>query len=421
MDRVHNSRTPLRNRLPILALALLALLAATDPAAACVSSPPFPPIWIDGDVCEDGEVRVIFHDFFTFTATNQVCSCALNLPLSIGEVTSVELVEVGTGNVVSAFDFAANPAADFGGGLDWQGFSSIVDDVEGGLSVDLVFHVQPTEFRCDDNAGRGLPGVLQAKGSGLEFNEILGNALREPEGGAVLGTGGADDDGTPNHHVAVRPPGPVDVAVGGGDEQCSTAAQSPCAVDLKTGKLSESCFSTPGLAVVDPPSDSNGDRWLEATFKVKLSGRCARRACVVLDYSQAPKGFTFNIGDSETNDGSGGNAGGPESEAEVDILNNRMTVWSVGHGPGMLDRLPVQDLGLEASAFKVCVSNQTVTYGQPFGRSFTPWDRELFAIPDPFDGNRDIFIGLNRVIRTLGGPPAKPPGSGLRHAYISID
>jgi hypothetical protein len=171
-----------------------------------------------------------------------------------------------------------------------------------------------------------------------------------------------------------------------------------------------------------PPTDSNGDGWLESVIQVQLTDGCTR-VCAVLDYTERPTGFTFDLGDSSTNNGYGGNDGGPEAEAEVQIAGETMTAFSVGHGPSQLDRPVVQELALANSSYKICVSNQNVSYGQPSGRSSTPFDLELFALPDPFDGNTDVFLGLNRVIKKLtGGPsPSNRTGTGLRRAYITVE
>lgn len=73
-------------------------------------------------------------------------------------------------------------------------------------------------------------------------------------------------------------------------------------------------------------------------------------------------------------------------------------------------------------AYKVCVSDQYASFGQPLGDASTPNGQALFALPDPFDGNTDLIIGLNRVIHALFGlPSGNRVGTGLQRAYVTIE
>lgn len=388
-----------------LALATVAAcLLVTSPAFACLELPTNPPrVTVTGDAC-DGPLEVRIHDYSTFAASGDFCGCALNIPLTQGQVLSATIVEAGTSNPISAFGFSADPDVTFNPAGDWQGFQAAVASVVGGIEVDLVFQVAAhREKGCEDGA------------------EIVAAALRDPANGFTVGTGGTDSIGTPNHHVGVTPVADVDVKPINPD-RCEASRALPCAVDLVTGEMSESCFTSQHFGLAGPLKDTNGDEWLEGVFRVRLEDGC-NRVCAVLDYTERPTGFTFNLGDSFTNNGFGGNDGGPEQEAEVQILRETMTIYSRAFGAGATDRPVVQGLALNDSSYKVCVSDQRVTFGQPSGSSITPFGEELFFLPDPGGDGNNVFIGLNRVIKTLGGDPspASRVGTGLRRAYISVD
>ncbi len=412
MNRVRNSSAfGWLCRVAAIVIAFGAVLVLAQPVAACTGSPPFPPIWVKGDVCTDGEITIIFHDYFTFAANNATCSCALNLPSNIGQVTQVQLLKAGTNIPVSTFNFSANPAANFGGGLNWQGFSASAVAAAGGIPVDLAFTVVPTQFRCDEQRSLLSKAGLDAKNAGLEFSRTVAQALRDPDGGVVVGTGGADEEGNPNHHVSVQPAGPVEISFDNRPDGCLAEAQLPCAIDLKTGRLSESCYTTPGLSIGDAPADSNGDGWLEASVAVNLTDECARRACVVLDYGQDPRGLTVDIA-SAGNGAPRGKPVGAVSKAGLEILNNTMSAW----GGEKVDPLAVYELALNNGVYKVCIGDDAVTFGQGAGRSMLPIGLDLFNSASPFASGEGFVIGLNPAASTT-----QEPGTGLRRAHITIE
>ena len=206
-------------------------------------------------------------------------------------------------------------------------------------------------------------------------------------------------------------------------QSCSSPlGADPCRIDFVAAQVSPSCSSTSFLQVASPLQDSNGDDWLETVLRANVTDGC--RLCVVLDYTETPTGYTLDLGDSATNNGQGGNNGGGESEAELQIRDEVLTAFSIGYGPSLLDRVVEQQLSLDQSSYKICVGNQSITWGQPAGSSSTPHGKALFALPDlAFDGNTDVFLGLNRVIHNLAGAPSPSNrvGTGLRRAYVTVE
>ncbi len=201
-----------------------------------------------------------------------------------------------------------------------------------------------------------------------------------------------------------------------------SCTEEPCAIDLVTGKVTGPCADGSTSFFPRPPAinDSDRDSWMETVVQVSLNDECSE-VCVLLDYGPAPTGFTLNIGDSITNDGYGGNNGTGENEAELQINNDRLTLYSRSYGSGQTDRVADADLQLEAGGYKVCVSDQYASFGQPHSTASTPFGQAIYALPDPFDGNMDVFIGLNRVVHNLSGATsAGRPDTGLQRAYIRV-
>lgn len=168
-------------------------LGAPGRVLACLETPANPPdVWISGDACLDGGITVVIHDYSTFAASDDYCACALNIPLLLGTVSSAEIVHSVTGAVLSDFDFTPNPNANFSASPDWQGFSAEVSSVVAGQPVDLRFTLAPgDQVRCEDLA--------------QQTADLLGL------GGDAIGTGGADENGVPSHHVGVLPAGSIEI------------------------------------------------------------------------------------------------------------------------------------------------------------------------------------------------------------------
>ena len=180
----------------------------------------------------------------------------------------------------------------------------------------------------------------------------------------------------------------------------------------------------PGAALALSPHASNDGTFFMTAVKVNLTG--FTRACFTLDYEGTPVGWTLNIGDDSTNDGFGG--GGPglsSSVAEVQILEEVLAMFSIALGPGAVDQLVSERLRLFDGAFKVCVSDDLVTWGNPAGAINTANSKIGFQIPDNApatgfsaagNGNRDIFAGFNRVVNGTARN-----GVGLSRVLITLE
>ena len=191
---------------------------------------------------------------------------------------------------------------------------------------------------------------------------------------------------------------------------------APPAVGLPVTQLSP-------LVVSPNPANTTGHFFM-TTVKIDLTG--FKKACFTLEYEGTPVGWSFHVGDDVTNDGFGG--GGPglsSSVAEVQILDEDMAMYTIALGPGAVDRLVLEKLNLGNGAFKVCVSDDLVTWGNPAGGIDTTNSKIGFQIPDTApatgfspagNGNRDIFAGFNRVVNG-----AARNGVGLARVLITLE
>ncbi len=197
-------------------------------------------------------------------------------------------------------------------------------------------------------------------------------------------------------------------------------------VDLRTGQLQVVPPNNPCISVVQAPLDSNGDGWREAVLRVTLAGGNCTRAHFLLDYEGTPCGWTFNVGDASSANGFGGGSGGDStSVAEAHITDQQLWVYTGVVGVGLVDNIANENLELKDGGLKVCVTNNSLSWGNPAGNVLSPNSRLMFQIPDTVpanfgqpagDGNSDIWVGFNRVVSGPGGRV----GTGLVRAIITL-
>lgn len=168
----------------------------------------------------------------------------------------------------------------------------------------------------------------------------------------------------------------------------------------------------------NPSCDVND--WMAAVVQVDLPPECSGIE-VWVDYQGTPEGWTVNIGDSKTNNGFGGDSGSTPigQNAEVQVLDESLAVYSAADNPVDVDRLVLQHLALTDGALKFTVGDQSLSWGQPFAALETEGLERLFFVPAT--GDRTLYVGLNRVVdpaAPLGTPNTTRNGCGLRHAII---
>lgn len=170
------------------------------------------------------------------------------------------------------------------------------------------------------------------------------------------------------------------------------------------------------------PHAGNDGTFFMLAVRVDLTG--FTRACFTLDYEGTPAGWTLNVGDDSFNDGFGGGALS-SSVAEVQILEEIMSMFSIALAPGVVDQLVTERLRLLDGAFKICVGDDLLTWGNPAGALSTTNSKLGFQIPDlapatgfspAGNGNREIFAGFNRVVSGTARN-----GVGLARVLITLE
>jgi hypothetical protein len=193
-------------------------------------------------------------------------------------------------------------------------------------------------------------------------------------------------------------------------------------LDLKTGVSSAmggvavTAFGPAPVSAACPAAAG----WRMAALKINIPTTCTQ-ANVVVEYEGLPSGWSVNLGDSSTNDGFAGGAGGSTpNNAELWVLGEDLALANGSGNAALIDNpLIHQHMALTDGSLKFAVKNQFVSWGQPYTAVQTPASKNLFAIPDtsvPFGDQRNIYLGLNRVIF---GPGART-GCGARRVLVTF-
>lgn len=217
---------------------------------------------------------------------------------------------------------------------------------------------------------------------------------------------------------------------GAGAAQAQPCTDALAYVDLQTGTIIEDVAN--GLDVlqmhqiVKTPFNKAcvAKAWKAAVIEVTIPPQCDR-AVVWVQYQGAPVGWTANIGDSESNNGFGGDFGSfPLGQnAEVDVLDHRLTVWNAADNPQDVEQLLTQNLALTDGSLNFVVADQSVSLGQPFSKLATPDLDRLFFLPasPQAPDNRTFYVGLNRVVDPIGGKNTSRNGCGARRALVTFE
>lgn len=150
-------------------------------------------------------------------------------------------------------------------------------------------------------------------------------------------------------------------------------------------------------------------------LRVNVPDACSK-AVVWVQFEGPSSGWTLNVGDSPTNNGFGGDAGTTARNAELQILDDVLSVYSSATDPLNLDRLAFQHLGVTDGALNVVVADQSLSWGQPYTLLSSPNVPRLFAIPDVGGDGRSFYVGLNRVVANTSRV-----GCGARRVLITFE
>lgn len=208
--------------------------------------------------------------------------------------------------------------------------------------------------------------------------------------------------------------------------QCNPGPLGLHYLDLKTGFRANGTGGATTLIGGDLPlsahSSCTGAGWREGLLKITIPAGCTQ-ANIWVEYEGTPIAWSLHVADSPDNNGFGGDSGGPESEAELQVLEETLSVYSSAvpdpNNPGgvTVDLLEQEHLALTDGALKIVVSNQRLSWGQPSSVLNTSSSQLLFKLPDAGSTEPNTFyLGVNRVV---SGPGSRT-GCGARRVLVSF-
>lgn len=175
-------------------------------------------------------------------------------------------------------------------------------------------------------------------------------------------------------------------------------------MNLITGQVSSGNLGA-GMAWVIPPytpqGSSPGSCTTRGVLKLTFNQSDRKRAEITMALTN-PKDWTFNIGDSETNNGYAGDGGSQAHDAEMHNINDNIYFYGSDKSYG----LSWGQIFLRSGVVKT--DNLTINVqdelGTVFNGAFYAYinTMKMFALnsqPD-FEGpvNNDIYFGINRVV-----------------------
>lgn len=169
---------------------------------------------------------------------------------------------------------------------------------------------------------------------------------------------------------------------------------------------------TPFLNFIVPPEDSNNDSWLEAVIKINLNDPSINNPYDAvefqIEYDADPLGMTnVNIGDSQTNNGGGGDGGTQSNDAELNIGRQEgdvkdLFIFAHDNAPSPLLKSVPGFVPGQGSQINVTVKNDFLAWNNNQGISGSLSSPFLYALNGQSDSegpvNYNIFAAFNRVI-----------------------
>ncbi len=165
-------------------------------------------------------------------------------------------------------------------------------------------------------------------------------------------------------------------------------------------KKASGCSSTPYEARVDINLSPSGH-----TPVARLS--------VLVEYEGRPSGWTTHIGDDALNDGYGGGTQ-LKGVAEVQVLEQNLSIYSIGLAAGVVDRLAFSSMRLTEGSLHLNIADQSLTSGQPALTIDSKNLRQLFDFGQP---DKTLFAAFNRVISNF----SERKGCGARRVVLGFE
>jgi len=194
----------------------------------------------------------------------------------------------------------------------------------------------------------------------------------------------------------------------------SNAIADSCEIDLENN--SHNCQNISAIKFIDGPSDK------KVVICINLDPRRASftEATFNIEYKKKAAGWTVNIGDSISNNGFAGDGADQSNDAEVQILDNVLSVYGSDYIPPevrlLLQYSPIVE-GKHAS-IRLTVKNQYLSWSYN-GQKGDLSSQYLYALKGQRDDegllNYDIYAAFNRTIAS-----ADRNGSGVRKIMVEL-
>jgi ASPIC/UnbV protein/VCBS repeat protein len=191
------------------------------------------------------------------------------------------------------------------------------------------------------------------------------------------------------------------------------SAEPPtCKVDLVNN--THTCNGIEAIQFPAPPA--GGRTVLKLNLDRNDSG--FRKAVFDVAYGTNPTGWTVNIGDSDTNDGFGGDYATQSNDAELEVQNGMFSIYGKDGTPSQpLFRTTGFEDDFTFATFEI--SDQKVVYDNHDGIASSLTSPYLYALNGQPDAegpvNYDLFAAFNRVIAG-----SYRSGTGVREVTIKL-
>ncbi|MCP4661798.1 MAG: CRTAC1 family protein, partial [bacterium] len=185
-----------------------------------------------------------------------------------------------------------------------------------------------------------------------------------------------------------------------------------CEIDLVAN--THTCAGVSAITFVEGPNSG------EAVLKVNLDPNESgfRRAIFEVEYGASPADWTVNIGDSESNNGGGGDGADQSNDAELHVLGTTMKVFGKGGTP-TYPLAEVPGLVQYGTLLTLDVSNEQLRWHNYNGQADSLVSPYLYALDGQPDSegpvNYEVYAAFNRTIGTSGRD-----GSGVTRVRIRL-
>ena len=189
-----------------------------------------------------------------------------------------------------------------------------------------------------------------------------------------------------------------------------TLAPLSCTINLTTN--THNCGSIPAITFIVPPASS------QTVLKINLAPSAGyRRATFSVNYTGQPTGWTVNIGDSQSNDSYGGDAGNQSNDAEAQVQGATLSAYGSDYTQGDRQLLNWTNFASAGSTSSIEVRDRYLGWGANFANYMnSPY---LYALNGEADNegpvNYDIYAAFNRVINS-----SYRSGSGVGSVVVTL-